>query len=150
MREKGVIMAAISKVEVWGDSNFSRSIMVASLSLKHRANKNQRQRIIAMVASPLKESVKDLEAIGKKLAKNQISIDVINLGTASPHYSGEPGNVEKLKALVDAANKEDNSHFMNVEPSITLLEDILSGSAILGRGAAAPENLGRLFLYRGS
>lgn len=34
-----------------------------------------------MVASPIEESVRDLEALGKKLKKNQIAIDVINLGT---------------------------------------------------------------------
>ena len=80
VKEKSVIMAALSKVEVWGDSNLARAIMVASLSLKHRANKNQRQRIIAMVSSPLKENLKELEAMGKKLSKNQIALDVINLG----------------------------------------------------------------------
>lgn len=52
--------------------------------------------------------------------------------------------MDKLKALVDATNKDNNSHFMNVEPSINLIEDILTGSAILGQGAAAMENLSSL------
>lgn len=108
--------------------------MIASLSLKHRANKNQRQRIIAMVASPLSESAKDLEALGKKLKKNQIAIDIVNLG--------EPSNNEKLNALIEAAIIEGNSHYINVEPSITLLPDILQSSAILGRAYGGMETMG--------
>lgn len=87
-------MACVNKIEVSGDSNLSRAIQIASLSLKHRANKNQRQRIIAMVASPLSETVKELEAIGKKLKKNQIAIDIVNLGMLRVTYSrraGQPG-----------------------------------------------------------
>lgn len=80
-------MACVSKIEVTGDSNLSRAIQIATLSLKHRANKNQRQRIIAMVASPLTETAKELEAIGKKLKKNQIAIDIINLGKPKITYS---------------------------------------------------------------
>jgi 26S proteasome regulatory subunit N10 len=82
-------MACISNVEVHGDSNLSRAIQIASLSLKHRANKNQRQRIIAFVASPLNESPKELEAIGKKLKKNQIAIDIVNLGKVSFHKASQ-------------------------------------------------------------
>ena len=133
VQEKVQILACVNKIEVEGDSNLSRAIMVATLSLKHRANKNQRQRIIAFVASPLRESAKDLEAIGKKLKKNQIAIDIINLGRLLP-YVGEPSNLEKVNALVAAANIDNNSNVVNVEPSITLLQDILQTSAIVGGG----------------
>jgi len=75
------IKACVNKIEISGVSNLCRGIQIASLSLKHRANKNRRQRIIAMVASPVQESAKELEALGKKLKKNQIAIDVVNLGT---------------------------------------------------------------------
>ena len=81
MQEIEAIKACVSKIEVSGTANLCRALQIASLSLKHRANKNRRQRIIALVASPVQESAKELEALGKKLKKNQIAVDVVNLGS---------------------------------------------------------------------
>ena len=53
---------------------------VASLALKHRQNKHQRQRIIIFVGSPLMEDQKELVKLGKKLKKNDVAVDVINFG----------------------------------------------------------------------
>jgi 26S proteasome regulatory subunit N10 len=85
VQEKSVIMACVNKIEISGDSCLSRAVQIGSLCLKHRANKNQRQRLIVMVASPISESVKDLENIGKKLKKSNIAMDVINLGTCQAY-----------------------------------------------------------------
>jgi hypothetical protein len=40
--------------------------------------------------------------------------------------------VEKLKALVDTVNNDDNSHFMNIEASISLLSDMIVGTPFMG------------------
>lgn len=45
--------------------------------------------------------------------------------------------MEKLNGLIKEANNDDNSHLINVEPSIALLSDILSNSSIIGRGMMA-------------
>lgn len=57
--------------------------------------------------------------------------------------------MDKLQGLVASINNENNSTFMNVEPSITLLSDILTTSPIMGGGMMNqgkqrlhPENFG--------
>lgn len=82
VQEIDAIKACVNKIEISGVANLIRAIQISILTLKHRANKNRRQRIIALVASPIQESAKELEALGKKLKKNQIAIDVVNLGSS--------------------------------------------------------------------
>ena len=42
-----------------------------------------------------------------------------------------PDNVPKLQALVDAANKSDNSHFLDVPMGVSMITDVLFTSPIL-------------------
>ncbi len=51
----GKVLTCMSEVEIDGDSNFSASVQIAQLALKHRQNKNQRQRIVIFVGSPVAE-----------------------------------------------------------------------------------------------
>lgn len=51
----------------------------------------------------------------------------------NPLTSGEPSNEEKLRALVEAAKTGENCKFLNVEPSITPLTDVLSTSGIINK-----------------
>lgn len=79
------------------------AIQVAQLALKHRQNKNLRQRIIAFVGSPLQDSLdeKTLVKVGKKLKKNNVALDIIA-------YGEYEGNEVRLRALVDAVQNSDN------------------------------------------
>ena len=79
------------------------AIQVAQLALKHRQNKNLRQRIIAFVGSPLPDSLdeKTLVKVGKKLKKNNVALDVICYGELE-------GNEGRLRALVEAVQHDDN------------------------------------------
>jgi 26S proteasome regulatory subunit N10 len=72
------------------------------LVLKHRQNKNQRQRIIVFCGSPVEEDVSALVKLGKKLKKNNVAIDVISFGC-------ETENQTKLEKLIEAVNNSDNS-----------------------------------------
>ena len=74
---------------------------VAQLALKHRQNKNQRQRIICFVGSPVAEDQKELVKLGKKLKKNSVALDIVNFGE-------DAENLEKLQALVETVNSGDN------------------------------------------
>ena len=56
----GRMLAALSTVAVAGDLHFSEGIQIAALGLKHRQNKQQRQRIVAFLGSPVAENVKQL------------------------------------------------------------------------------------------
>ena len=42
-------------LEIEGEANLSSSVQIAQLALKHRQNKNQRQRIVIFIGSPLSE-----------------------------------------------------------------------------------------------
>lgn len=71
--------------------------------MKHRQNKNQRQRIIVFVGSPVEEDEKTLVKLAKKLKKNNIAVDVVNFGE-------EAENTTKLEAFVAAVNSNDNRY----------------------------------------
>jgi hypothetical protein len=51
----GKVLNCMTEIDIEGDSNFTAAVQVAQLALKHRQNKNQRQRIVIFVASPIKE-----------------------------------------------------------------------------------------------
>lgn len=75
----------MKKCHVGGSADLMTSLNVAQLALKHRENKNQRQRIVAFIASPVDaaagSSLEDqLVKLGKKMKKNNVAIDVILFG----------------------------------------------------------------------
>lgn len=111
----GKVLTAIHETKIGGQIQFSTSIQIAQvfvlvfkhepyshlisymkLVLKHRQNKNQKQRIIVFVSSPIKEDEQELVKLGKKLKKNNVSLDVIDFGSESQSH--------KLEAFVNALN----------------------------------------------
>lgn len=52
----GKILNAMQDLAIEGEANMSSAMLIAQLALKHRQNKNQRQRIVLFVGSPLRES----------------------------------------------------------------------------------------------
>lgn len=71
------------------------------LALKHRQNKNQRQRVVVFVGSPIAEDEPALIKLAKKLKKNSVAVDIINFGE-------EAENRAKLQAFIDNVNSSDN------------------------------------------
>jgi len=104
-------------------ANFFTAVKVAQLSLKHRMNKQQRQRIVVFVGHPVEEELSECETLGKRLKRNNVAIDVINFANAD--------NVPKLEALVQCANKSDNCHFLDVPIGSSMIIDVLATSPIL-------------------
>lgn len=49
----GLMLAALTNVAIKGESDVLRGIQTAQLALKHRQNKNQKQRIVCFVCSPI-------------------------------------------------------------------------------------------------
>ncbi len=45
--------------------------------------------------------------MGKKLKKNEVSVDVINLGAEI--------NIPFLEKFIESVNKDDTSHFINIK-----------------------------------
>lgn len=107
----GKILQAISKASIGGASDLITSLNVASLALKHRENKNQRQRIVCFVGSPVagagagpSKGIEDsLVKLGKKLKKNNVAVDVVVFGDEGVEVE------EPLRKFVEAVGSADNS-----------------------------------------
>merc|ERR1719293_484717 len=91
----GKIIAELAKIAIGGPSDLLRGIQTAQLALKHRQNKNQKQRIVAFVGSPVTATEKELEVLGKNLKKNNVSLDLVSFGEVEE-------NTAKLEKLLAA------------------------------------------------
>lgn len=136
-QDLGKILSSLHALKISGETDFSAALQVAQLVLKHRQNKNQHQRIVAFVGSPIKESSDDLVKLGKKLKKNNIAVDLVNFGE-------EAENAEKLENFIKSVNTSDESHLITVPAGPHILSDMLLSSPIIvgeggggGFGAAA-------------
>ncbi|XP_072968754.1 26S proteasome non-ATPase regulatory subunit 4 homolog isoform X2 [Typha angustifolia] len=120
----GKILACMHGLEVGGEVNMTSGIQVAQLALKHRQNKNQQQRIIVFAGSPVKYDNKVLAAIGKRLKKNSVALDIVNFGEA------DDAKPEKLEALLASVNNNDSSHLVHIPPGPSNLSDVLISTPI--------------------
>ncbi|KAJ7190208.1 hypothetical protein GGX14DRAFT_483527 [Mycena pura] len=145
-KDLGQILQAIhtTSSKIGGDSDIPTAIGVAQLALKHRSNKNLRQRIIVFVASPLSGAAADEKSmvrLAKKLKKNNVAVDVVCYGDGIEEPAEEGRTV--LKAFVESVNSGDNSHIVTVPAGNLLLSDVLISSPILAgdRMASIPDEL---------
>jgi 26S proteasome regulatory subunit N10 len=93
--------------KVAGSADIMTAISVAQLALKHRQNKNLRQRIIVFVGSPLSGSGSDEQSmvkLAKKLKKNSVNVDVVAFGEGADESQS---NV--LRAFVENVSQGDSS-----------------------------------------
>lgn len=119
----GVIMTALSDIKVSSKCDFVRGIQIAQLSLKHRINKSQKQRIICFFGSPVVESIQVLEELGKQLKKNSVSLDIVSFGSVEE-------NSPKLHKLYESVNNNNTSHIVECLSKDGLLSDIILSSEI--------------------
>ena len=122
-QDQGKILAALHHVKISGSVHFAPSIKVAQLALRHRQNKNSKQRIIAFVGSPLVDDEASLVDLGKNLKKNLIAVDIVNFGETAE-------NQAKLEAFIAAVNKDENSNLLTVPAGPHILSDMLISSPI--------------------
>ena len=112
----------MDKINIEGMTDVIKSIKVGQLSLKHRQNKNARQRIIVFIGHPLTGTEEDYEDVGMMLKKNSVSIDIINFAHTD--------NVSRCQSLVAAANQGNEAsptcHFMDVAPGCNMTDVILT------------------------
>lgn len=97
--------SASSKIS--GSADISTAIAVAQLALKHRQNKNLRQRIIVFAGSPLTTPGSDeasLIKLAKKLKKNSVAVDVVAFGDGA-----DDSQSSILQAFVDNVTQGDGS-----------------------------------------
>lgn len=122
-RDLGRIFTCMHDVKFDGKADFLQGIQKAQLALKHRGNSLQRQRIVAFVSSPLSSPVEDLVKLAKKLKKNNVAVDVVNVGV-------EGDNIAKIDAFIEAVNSGENSRALHVAAGGQTLADALMGSDI--------------------
>ncbi|AMD20964.1 HEL317Wp [Eremothecium sinecaudum] len=132
--EFGKILSGLHNTTVEGVLHLGTAIQIAALTLKHRQNKVQHQRIVAFVCSPILDERDELVKLAKKLKKNNIAVDIINFGEDATNNS----ILEEFIAAVNNS-QEDNSHLLTVSPGPRLLYEHIAGSPIvLAEGATAP------------
>ncbi|GAQ89627.1 26S proteasome non-ATPase regulatory subunit [Klebsormidium nitens] len=120
----GKILSSMHGLEIEGVTNVPSGVQIAQLALKHRQNKNQRQRIVLFAGSPVDADKESLVRIGKKLKKNNVAVDIVNFGEE------DPSKLEKLEAFLGAVNSNDNSHLVTVPPGVNVLSDVLISSPV--------------------
>ncbi|KAI0315349.1 hypothetical protein OF83DRAFT_1173907 [Amylostereum chailletii] len=142
-KELGEILGALhdASSKLGGLASIPTAIAIAQLALKHRQNKNLRQRVLVFVGSPLEDASPDAERalvrLAKKLKKNNVALDVVAFGDGIEE-AGEEGR-SILRAFVEAASSGDNSHYIAVPPGTHLLSDAILSSAILAGDRNIPE-----------
>jgi len=66
----GRLLSTIGKMPIQGFVDITRAVKIAQLSLKHRQNKNQKQRIVVFIGSPIEgHEERDFVKLGKGLRK---------------------------------------------------------------------------------
>mmetsp|Transcript_19629 Transcript_19629/g.25418 ORF Transcript_19629/g.25418 Transcript_19629/m.25418 type:complete len:375 (+) Transcript_19629:56-1180(+) len=125
--DMGKILGSLSEASVQGHLNLVEGVQVAQLALKHRRNKNGGQRLVLFVGSPIVADEKALVKAAKVLKKNNIAVDVVQMGN-------DAQNSVKLKAFVDAAISNENSHLVSVPPGVVLSDVLISSPIVQGEG----------------
>jgi len=111
-------------------------IKVAQLSLKHRQEKTQRQRIIVFVGHPIQTELEEFEDLGMRLRRNNVSIDVVNFAN--------PDNIPKLEGLIQACDDgTGNCHFLDVPLGVAMITDVLISSPIIAMDFGGDDGAGQ-------
>ena len=101
------LLGATTNIPINGECDIYSALSIAILCLKHRINKNQKQRIILFVGSPVTAKKENLVQIGKKLKKYNIAVDIISFGNVDE-------NREPLNTLLNEVNNSNNSSILEV------------------------------------
>ena len=121
--DESILLNSMKDISINGECDITSTLNIALLCLKHRINKNQKQRIIIFVGSPVQANKESLVQIGKKLRKYNVAIDIISFGNVEE-------NRESLNTLLTEVNNSNNSSMLEV-PIGSNIVDSLFGSAIM-------------------
>lgn len=129
-RDPGRVFTCLHDVNFDGLADFVAGIQKAQLALKHRQNTLQRQRIVAFISSPILVETEALVKLGKNLKKNNVSVDVVNVGL-------EGDNQAKIDAFINAVNSNDTSRVLHVAPGQNLTDTVMQSDIYMERDGNA-------------
>ena len=118
------LLGSTTNLPINGECDITSALSIAILCLKHRINKNQKQRIILFIGSPVTAKKENLVQIGKKLKKYNVAVDIISFGNVDE-------NREPLNTLLNEVNNQNNSSILEV-PIGSFIMDTLLASPIMG------------------
>jgi 26S proteasome regulatory subunit N10 len=123
-QDLGKVLSALQTNHIGGSIDLPTALNVAQLALKHRENKNQRQRIVVFLGSPLVDpfssgtgvgigsssdntgkgssSEEALVKLGKKLKKNNVAVDLVLFGDEGME------NEAVLSKFIEATQNSEN------------------------------------------
>lgn len=131
----GKILSGLNETMISGDHiHFVNTIEMAALTLKHRQNKLQHQRIVMFICSPLsitqENDNESLSGVANLLKEKKIALDIINFGEIDE-------NTTLLTEFIDTLNRnntagdDSKSHLLTVRPGPRLLYEHIATSPII-------------------
>ena len=121
------ILNAVKDIKLSGECDFLTALNISVLTLRHRQNKNQKQRIILFIGSPIKHKPEEMVQMGKKLKKYNIAVDIISFGHVEE-------NRELIEGLLNAVNNANNSSLLEVPTGYYIMDSLFS-SPIMNENA---------------
>ena len=118
------LLEAVKSIHLSGECDVITALNISFLTLKHRMNKTQKQRIILFIGSPIKNKPEELVKIGKKLKKNNVSVDIISFGHVEE-------NKTPLTQFLNAVNNANSSSLIEIQVGCYIIETLLT-SPVLG------------------
>lgn len=127
------LLKAVHSANIKGASDFYTALKISQLALKNRSNKEQKQRIVVFVCSPVAADKEQLAELGRNLKRNNIAIDIVCFGNTQ--------DKEKLEELQKAADTDENSHLVVVPSGFGMLPEMLMNTPIMNRmGGGGPSS----------
>ena len=129
----GKLLSGLNDTLITGDHiHFVNTIEMAILTLKHRQNKLQHQRIIMFICSPLKISTENdsLNNVANLLKEKEIALDVINFGQIDDNTNILTEFIDNLNRN-NTAGDDSKSHLLTVRPGPRLLYEHIATSPII-------------------
>lgn len=129
----GKLLSSLNETMINGEHiHFVNTIEMAVLTLKHRQNKLQHQRIIMFVCSPLKLSTEtdSLNNVANLLKEKKIALDVINFGEIDDNTTILTEFIDNLNRN-NTAGDDSKSHLLTVRPGPRLLYEHIATSPII-------------------
>jgi len=130
--DTGKLLAKLHQINPTGNMRFISGIKIAHLALKHRQGKNHKTRIVAFVGSPIQVEEKELVKLAKKLKKEKVNIDIINIGE-------EEANTKLLNTFIETINGKEgtSSHLVTIPPGPHLTDALVSSPILQGEDGGA-------------